>query len=177
MNAELDELATRISKLLAQCRVRVVFAESCTAGLVSASLARVPGISQFLCGSAVTYRETTKTQWLGVPPQVLQVYTAVSEQVATLMAAGVLVHTPEANLAISVTGHLGPDAPPDQDGLIYVGLAVREALHGEIIARPPSRHQLIATHRVARQPEAVACVLASLQAELETGATFALELA
>ena len=168
MNAGIDELAARISTLLAECRTCVVFAESCTAGLVSASLARVPGISQFLCGSAVTYRETTKTQWLGVPPQVLQTCTAVSAQVASLMASGVLVHTPEANLAVSVTGHLGPDAPPDQDGLIYIGLAVRAVGGGEIIARPPSCHQLLATHRVARQSEAVACVLARLQAELES---------
>ena len=168
MNAEIDRLAARISTLLAQGQGRVVFAESCTAGLVSASLARVAGVSQFLCGSAVTYRETTKTQWLGVPPQVLQAHTAVSEQVASLMAVGALVQTPEANVAVSVTGHLGPDAPPDQDGLLYVGLAVRETVCGEIMVRPPSRHQLLATHRVARQPEAVVCVLTRLQAELES---------
>jgi nicotinamide mononucleotide (NMN) deamidase PncC len=41
------------------------------------------------------------------------------------MAAGVLERTPRADVAVSVTGHLGPDAPRGQDGLVFVALASR----------------------------------------------------
>ena len=49
-------------------------------------------------------------------------------QVAELMAGRVLEKTPEADLGISVTGHLGPDAPPQLDGHVYVALAWRREL-------------------------------------------------
>ena len=60
----LHAAAGRLASLLKVLDVRVAFAESCTAGLVAASLARTPGISQWLCGSAVVYRDATKAAWL-----------------------------------------------------------------------------------------------------------------
>jgi nicotinamide mononucleotide (NMN) deamidase PncC len=43
------------------------------------------------------------------------------------MATGVLNNTPQASLAASVTGHLGPDAPPEQDGTAWATIALRAA--------------------------------------------------
>ncbi len=83
-------LAKAVARQLAKLRVRIVFAESCTAGLVSATLARVPGISEWHCGSAVVYRERTKEAWLDVPRAEIDRFTAVSEAVARRMAVGVL---------------------------------------------------------------------------------------
>ncbi len=123
----MDARCGLLAALLTEADRRLVLAESCTAGLVAASLGRVPGISRHLCGSLVSYRESAKTNWLGVPPSVLQQHTVASEAVARLMATGALVATPEADLAASVTGHLGPNAPPEQDGLIYVGVVERHA--------------------------------------------------
>ena len=120
-----DDLLRQVSGLLLQHRIKIVFAESCTGGLISATLARVPGISKVLCGSAVVYRLDTKTEWLGVPARMLVDPGPVSEPVARAMAEGVLAHTPEAVLAASITGHLGPDAPPEEDGLVFIGLARR----------------------------------------------------
>lgn len=125
MQQPLESLSLQIAKLLERSDLKIVFAESCTGGLVSATLARVPGVSNFHCGSAVVYRLDTKTKWLGVPSSMLLDLGAVSEPVARAMAEGVLSVTPEADLAASVTGHLGPNAPPDQDGLIFVGIAIR----------------------------------------------------
>ena len=121
--ALIQEVATRLQ----ESNRRVVFAESCTGGLVSASLARVPGISEFHCGSAVVYRLDTKTQWLGVPEALLLDPGPVSEVVAREMALGVLARTPEADFAASITGHLGPNAPDAQDGLVFIGIARRSA--------------------------------------------------
>jgi PncC family amidohydrolase len=154
----------RLAKLLAERQVKVVFAESCTAGLVSASLARVPGISEFLCGSAVTYRNDTKNGWLSVEAKLLERPGPVSRVVVENMADGVLRATPEADWAASITGHLGPNAPRKLDGLVYIGVAKRESRSGR---RPQAKvrvfkHFLEATTRNARQREAVSLVLVRL---------------
>jgi PncC family amidohydrolase len=157
----------RIADLLAATKRRVVFAESCTAGLVAAWLARIPGISDYLCGSAVTYREATKTGWLGIPTAVLEQHTAVSEPVARLMACGVLVNTPEADIAAAVTGHLGPNAPPEQDGLAYVAVAVRSPDSKDVVTALASECRLVADDRLSRQREAAGRVLECLLEAIE----------
>ena len=125
MPQPLSDLIQKVGSQIRATGTSVVFAESCTAGLVSATLARVPGISEFHCGSAVVYQLATKTGWLGIGDDLLQKEGAVSDKVASEMAQRVLERTPAATLAASVTGHLGPGAPSSQDGLIYIGIAVR----------------------------------------------------
>lgn len=129
MPQPLNSLASEVASLLKAAQIRVVFAESCTAGLISGTLGRIPGISEFLCGSAVVYRLDTKTRWLGIDPALLvdPGPGAVSEVVARRMAVGVLERTSEANLALAITGHLGPNAPNGLDGLVFIGLASRNS--------------------------------------------------
>lgn len=153
----IDQLTKALARRLSQLGTRVVFAESCTAGLVSATLARVPGISQWLCGSAVTYRQRTKEDWLDVHCGEVERFTAVSEGVARQMASGVLRHTPEADISASVTGHFGPDAPKEQDGIIFVGFARRQ--QADVRDMDVRRYKLGEQTRLKRQKEAVAVVL------------------
>jgi PncC family amidohydrolase len=165
--------AERLADVLRRHRLRVVFAESCTAGLLAATLARVPGISEFLCGSAVVYRNATKAAWLGVPQAALDdpAVGPVSREVARHMALGVLAKTPEADLAASITGHLGPDAPPEQDGVLYVGIARRPAVGQAADSASVQRFQLppaapetqdAVARRLLRQQEAARLVLVAL---------------
>jgi nicotinamide-nucleotide amidase len=126
MKLNLRELAEQLAESLQSQRCRVVFAESCTAGLVSAALGRIPGISEYHCGSAVVYRLETKTRWLGVPAELLSDPGPVSEIVANRMAAGVLANTPEADWSAAITGHLGPKAPEGLDGRAFIGIARRD---------------------------------------------------
>ncbi len=149
-----------VAQQLAACGLRVVFAESCTAGLVSATLATVPGISEFLCGAAVTYREATKIAWLDVSPASLQTYSAVSEPVTNQMALGILERTAEADLAVAVTGHLGPQAPAELDGRVFIAVARRTPEGLALVSTTSPR--LTANDRLARQHEAVRLVLAAL---------------
>jgi PncC family amidohydrolase len=151
------KVAKQLVERLAEHNVRVVFAESCTGGLISALLAKVPGVSDFLCGSAVTYRCDTKVKWLGVSAEDIEQHTAVSRPVAIQMARGVLEKTPEASLAASITGHLGPDAPADFDGVVYVGIATRNP--DDSVSEEASRYQLVKTERSQRQAEAAELVL------------------
>lgn len=117
--------APRLVELLQQKNLKIVFAESCTGGLASAMMTGVPGVSNYFCGSAVTYRIATKDQWLGIDTDVIMAHTAESPETSLAMAIGILDRTPEADLAAAVTGHLGPNAPPEKDGLIYVAVASR----------------------------------------------------
>jgi PncC family amidohydrolase len=159
--------------LLAERRKRIVLAESCTAGLISASLAGVPGISDYLCGSAVTYRDATKAAWLDVPASRLADPGPVSQAVARDMVEGVLCRTPEADMALSITGHLGPDSPPELDGLVFVAVAIR-AVGAKSLAMRVHECRLTAIGRVSRQCEAAALALEQLRralASLATGPT------
>jgi nicotinamide-nucleotide amidase len=175
MPQPLSELIQHVADRIRATNTPVVFAESCTAGLISAGLARIPGISEYLCGSAVVYQVATKTEWLGISPELIQSEGVVSGKVAAAMATEVLKRTPASQLAASVTGHLGPGAPLDQDGLIYVGIAVRKGADADVQI---FRHILpaeivgqsiagVETLREWRQWKAVEVVLTHLQRALE----------
>lgn len=165
MATELQRLSRRLAKLLAEKQRLVVFAESCTAGLVAATLSQVPGISQFLCGSMVVYQNETKSSWLGIEGSVLKRPGSVSEVVARQMAEEVLKKTPQAHLAASVTGHFGPNAPVKLDGVIFIAIYERSQDWEEVQVR---RHQLKTSSRTARQNEATRLVLKSVIQTLES---------
>ena len=152
-----EEVVHGLAEALARKQLKIVFAESCTGGLVSAALAGVPGISEWLCGSAVTYRSPTKVAWLGVDATQITHLTAVCSEVALQMAVGVLEKTPEADFAISITGHLGPAAPEGMDGLVFVGIA-RRGEEGSP-ATDVVRRVLTTDGRLVRQREAASLVM------------------
>ena len=152
-----EEVVVGLAESLADKQLKIVFAESCTGGLVSAALAGVPGISEWLCGSAVTYRSATKVAWLGVDEKRIAQETAVCSDVAKQMALGVLENTPEANVALSITGHLGPGAPDELDGLVFVAIASRR--ENAVPETDVVRHVLTTADRLVRQREAATFVM------------------
>src|SRR6185436_14313548 len=107
----ISTLVRRVAALRKQQNLKVVFAESCTGGLVAGALTQVPGISDHHCGGVVVYRNETKRAYLGISERLLKNPGAVSEVVAREMATRVLDLTPEADISAAVTGHLGPGAP------------------------------------------------------------------
>jgi PncC family amidohydrolase len=157
LDAVADELAAHLVKL----NHRVVFAESCTGGCVSAAMARIAGISEFLCGSAVTYRNRTKADWLGVDENLLAEFGAVSEPVTQQMAARVLSRTQEAQWSAAVTGHLGPGSPEGLDGVVFTSVACRRD-DGKVVVVQSRSHRLVAASRALRQAESAAQVLRDL---------------
>lgn len=177
MSAELKQQAQHLAGLLRSSPSRVVFAESCTGGLVSATLAQVPGISEFHCGSAVVYRLDTKTKWLGIAPDLLIHPGPVSEVVARQMALSVLQQTPEADWSAAITGHLGPDAPQNMDGLVFLAVARRDAAQPAECTTTVQRHELgdpipagmtgQDSLRERRQVHAAGLVLAALRRAIE----------
>ncbi|MEM1227330.1 MAG: CinA family protein [Planctomycetota bacterium] len=113
-------IAMQLVGWLVASRHRLVLAESCTCGLAAASIGAIPGASQVFCGSLVTYRVSSKVDWLSVPDELIDSFTAESPQTTLAMATAAMERTPDASIAAAITGHLGPDAPTDVDGLIHL---------------------------------------------------------
>jgi PncC family amidohydrolase len=145
-----------------------VFAESCTGGLVSGALTKIAGISEFHCGGVVVYRNATKVAYLNIATKLLDDPGPVSAEVAGLMAQKVLEKTPEADVAISVTGHLGPHAPPKLDGRVFVAITWRAGSIGGAAGTVSHRLQCGRDEsRAARQRWVVEQVLDLLGNSLE----------
>jgi len=102
----------------------VALAESCTGGLVAATITEVAGSSGYFLGGVVSYSNDAKATFLDVPQGTLDAHGAVSAQVAKAMAAGARARF-GASLAASITGVAGPDGGSEEKpiGLTYVGLA------------------------------------------------------
>jgi nicotinamide-nucleotide amidase len=146
----MNKIALEVARLLVSVQsTKLVLAESCTGGMAATLLTQVPGISQFFCGSAVTYREDTKSNWLHVSKQTLQCYTAESKPTTESMAIGVLQQTPEATLSAAITGHLGPDAASAVDGIVYTSVATQTG--NEVRIENSTQQRLRSTTRTGRQ--------------------------
>ena len=165
---KLDALANALFQVLELSGDGLVLAESCTAGLIAATLARVPGMSRRLAGSFVVYQIDSKVRWLAVPADIIQQYGVVSREVATSMAMQALVQTPHANIAMSITGHLGPDAPSELDGCAWVSIVRHgsEAVEMLLLLKSESDDNPLQCRR-DRQADAVQQALATLLAELK----------
>lgn len=101
------ELAEEVVHLCTEKNVMIATAESCTGGLVAASITEISGASQVLERGFITYSDQSKTEMLGVMAITLRQYGAVSKDVALEMAHGAMARS-EAGLSISTTGIAGP---------------------------------------------------------------------
>ena len=105
--------------------VRVVFAESCTGGLIAAAMTAIPGSSRVVDRGFVVYSNESKQQELGISSELSRRYGAVSEPVAVAMAEGALRRASgHAQLGIAVTGVAGPGGTSTKPaGLVHVAVA------------------------------------------------------
>ncbi len=146
--------AAQLVDRLRKASLRIALAESCTCGMAAALLGGVAGASEVFCGSAVTYRESVKSDWLGVAPDTLRVFTAESQQTTDEMARCLIQRTREADWGAAITGHLGPHAPAAIDGRIFVSLARRQTSSASNPVLSRSEFVLSTASRLDRQREA-----------------------
>lgn len=124
-----DELTERARALLDLCRrkgLKLAAAESCTGGLLAATLTEIPGSSDVFERGFVTYSNEAKEAMLGVAPMTLAMYGAVSRETAQAMARGALAHAP-VDLAAAITGIAGPGGAVEGKpvGLVHLAAAAR----------------------------------------------------
>lgn len=112
-----------VGELLRKKGMTISTAESCTGGLVASLLTSVPGASDYFLGSVVSYAYSVKENVLGVSPDIIGGYGAVSPECAAAMADGVRRLT-GSDFAVSTTGNAGPAASENKDvGLVWVGIS------------------------------------------------------
>jgi len=98
----MDEIES-VAAFMRQEKLTLVTAESCTAGLIAAMLADIPGAGQSLDCAFVVYSPNAKQRLLGVSAQTMAANNLTSEAVAIEMALGAARNSP-ANVAVSNTG-------------------------------------------------------------------------
>jgi nicotinamide-nucleotide amidase len=137
---DLDALIAEAAALLEACRKKgltIATAESCTGGLIAATLTEVPGSSDVFERGFITYSNEAKTEMLGVPPELIAEHGAVSEQVAIAMTEGALANS-RAALAVSVTGVAGPGGGTAEKpiGLVHLAATKQDGtvLHRRLMA-------------------------------------------
>lgn len=122
MTVPLPDAVELLSRARAQ-KAMIATAESCTAGLIAGAITDVAGSSDIFDRGFVTYSNSAKQEMLGVRPEALVRYGAVSEEVAREMAEGALVRS-AATVAVSVTGIAGPGGSETKpEGRVCFGLA------------------------------------------------------
>ncbi len=126
-----DAIIARSAHLIDVLRtrgLRLATAESCTGGLIGATLTEVAGASDVFEGGLVTYSNAAKTRLLGVPQALLAAHGAVSREVAEAMARGALERL-ESDMAVAVTGIAGPGGASEAKpvGLVHVAGIRRDA--------------------------------------------------
>ncbi|MDB5889200.1 MAG: hypothetical protein JWP47_31 [Polaromonas sp.] len=173
-----DEQRDQIESIGAYMRehgLLLTTAESCTAGLIAARLADLPGTGSLLECAFVVYSPDAKQNCLGVPAELLERVNLTSEAVAAAMAQGALLRS-KANLAIANTGVADDtdpktpagtqcfawafDDPPSGLRHMLTGTvrfagdrnSIREQAARYALCQIPEKHALAVRHKVRAQP-------------------------
>jgi nicotinamide-nucleotide amidase len=128
MSARMDDwgdLADRFLNACARNKILMATAESCTGGMIISLLTDIPGSSSVVDRGFVTYSNEAKIEMLGVSPDTLDTYGAVSAETAHEMAEGALKNS-RAGITLAVTGIAGPDGGSEEKpvGLVWFGMAL-----------------------------------------------------
>ena len=120
---KLSFFAKELLSKLGQKGERVCCAESCTGGMIAATLTDVSGSSSVFSRGFVTYSNHAKMEMLGVKSETLELHGAVSGQTVSEMASGALTASNgEADFAVAVSGVAGPEGGSEEKpvGLVYI---------------------------------------------------------
>lgn len=119
------DLADRFLNACARNKILMATAESCTGGMIISLLTDIPGSSSVVDRGFVTYSNEAKIEMLGVSPDTLDTYGAVSAETAHEMAKGALKNS-RAGITLAVTGIAGPDGGSEEKpvGLVWFGMAL-----------------------------------------------------
>ncbi len=162
IDADLRAAAKRVLDLFRARGLKIATAESCTGGLVAATLTEIAGSSDVVDCGFITYSNAAKQAMLGVPEATLKRHGAVSGETAAAMAAGALKNS-QADVAVAITGIAGPGGGTAEKpvGLVHFAAASRG---GRRLART-RRYGKIGRRRVRQHSVAEAFELLRLLAE------------
>jgi nicotinamide-nucleotide amidase len=147
---ELHQLAFELGEKLLAHGWMLATAESCTGGWVGQLLTSLPGSSQWYERGFITYANAAKIEMLGVPEDTLATHGAVSEETASVMAAGALKHS-HAQAALAISGIAGPGGgtPQKPVGLVCYGWALSDGTRMSSTCRLDGDREEIRSRAVA----------------------------
>ena len=119
-----DSLENALSKILLEKNLSLSIAESCTGGKIAHKITSIAGCSKYFMGSVVTYSNELKIDLLGVNPDTIQKFGAVSEETVIEMAIGAKKRF-KTDYVISTSGIAGPDGGTESKpvGTIWIAIA------------------------------------------------------
>jgi len=122
-----DLLPAVMGKRLRELRLKLATAESCTGGLIADRVTSVAGSADYFLEGIVSYSNESKSRLLGVPPDTISEYGAVSEETVRAMAEGIQ-RLSGADITAAVSGIAGPGgATPDKPlGTVYIAIKIKE---------------------------------------------------
>ena len=122
----MEKLEVIVGQMLAERKLKLATAESCTGGLVGHRLTNVPGSSGYFEGGIIAYSYEAKERLLGVHHDTLYEHGAVSAETALEMARGARKAL-GTDIGVAVTGIAGPGGglPGKPVGLVYIALSAR----------------------------------------------------
>ena len=152
--------------VIADCQthgLQLVTAESCTGGLIMASLTDISGASAVCDRAYVTYSNTAKQEMLGVQADTLAIYGAVSAETAYEMVTGAAKTLSVPHAAISVTGIAGPGGGSAEKpvGTVWIGTAITGA-------QTLTKCYLFDGDRAAIRHQTIIAALEQLQSQIMT---------
>ncbi len=154
-----DSLQEALVTCLRQKHLTVSAAESCTGGYVAKRITDIPGASEVLSGSLVTYSEDTKMRMVGVKAETLSKYSVYSAEVAVEMAQGCRAAV-GADIGIGITGVAGTsDAAVTQAGeevtvaagTVYIACTDGDTVYVERMELSPGRRSSLEAREYIRR--------------------------
>ena len=119
----MNDLSSKVVRILTKKKLSVSFAESCTGGLLASTITSISGSSKVFNIGLITYSNNAKVKLLKVPKKTITKHGAVSHETCLSMVEN-LSKISKSNISISITGVAGPNGGTKQKpvGLVYVGL-------------------------------------------------------
>ncbi len=161
MDAQLNELSKRVGEALKHQEITLTTAESCTGGWISQVVTHTSGSSAWFERGFVTYANAAKVEMLGVNPETIATYGAVSPETVAEMAAGALINS-NAMISLAVSGVAGPSggSPDKPVGTVCFAWC-------KLGDEPQTERHHFAGDREAIRQQAVVCALEGLLARLK----------
>ena len=139
----MNDLAYKVFCRLREKNLKISAAESCTGGLFTKLITDIPGSSEVIDLSIVTYANAAKVKFLGVSEKSIDDYGVVSEEVAVQMARGIC-DAFGADVGVGITGIAGPGGGTAEKpvGLVYIAVGNAENLQAHEFHFSGSRSEI-----------------------------------
>ncbi len=108
-------------------KIRIAIAESCTGGFISHMITNISGASKVFERGIVCYSNQAKIDLVGVDPNIIEKYGAVSDVVVEQLAKNIRLNS-KVDIGIGISGIAGPTGgtPEKPIGLVYIGFSTEK---------------------------------------------------